>query len=96
MRFIVSGKSMEPTYYDGDKLFVTQKLFGIGVGSVVVLEDPRDKKMILKRIVDVSNGEFFVKGDNPVFSTDSGDFGRVSKNAIIGKVIFRYGREKRV
>jgi len=90
---MVSGKSMEPKFYDGDKLFVSAKIYKFReprVGDTVVVRDPRDSRMVLKRIESIKGSEYFVRGDNPQWSTDSREFGAVKYNAIVGKVIFRY------
>lgn len=93
MRFIVSGSSMEPDYMPGDKLWVSKLSYILGkpkVGDVVVLRDPRDHRLILKRIVEIMRDGYFVKGDNERVSTDSRVFGLVKKEDMTGKVFFRY------
>lgn len=93
MRFIVSGSSMEPTYSPGDTLFVSRilhKLFPPKVGDVVVAKDPRDGRLLLKRIKRITQGLVTLKGDNPAKSTDSRHFGHLPRKSIIGKVLFRY------
>lgn len=97
MRYIVSGESMEPTFHAGDRLFVCRfwyRLRPLRVGDVVVLTDPRDDKLLLKRITAVEEGHIFVVGDNKAMSTDSRTFGAVSSARIVGKVIWRYYRKK--
>jgi len=91
MRFLVSGGSMEPKYFDGDKLFVL-KFLSPRVGDAVVLKDPRDGRLILKSVSDIKDGMYFVVGENSSSSTDSRKFGPVGKNAIVGKVVLRYSR----
>jgi len=93
MRFEVSGKSMEPTYMGGDKLFVRESYRKPKVGDVVVVKDPRGEKLLLKRIESIKGKEIFVRGDSPQWSTDSRTFGAISGKAIVGKVIFRYSRK---
>ncbi len=91
-RFVVSGRSMEPVFYAGDRLLVLNSNLFFKKGDVVVLRDPRDGRLILKRIVETNRGNYFVKGDNEDFSTDSRVFGKISDKDIIAKVIFRYRR----
>lgn len=93
MRFIVSGSSMEPTYKAGDRLWVSRLLnilFKPEAGDVVVLRDPRDGRLVLKRIMKIAPDGYFMKGDNENESTDSRTFGLIKKENIIGKVLFRY------
>jgi nickel-type superoxide dismutase maturation protease len=56
--------------------------------DIVALKDPRDKKILIKRISEIKNNKYFVLGDNKTASTDSRTFGWISKKDIIGKVIF--------
>ena len=93
MRFIVSGGSMEPAYFSGDKLFVSGIKYRFRkpkVGEVIVLRDPRTERLVLKRIRKSEDGMYFVVGDNEDKSTDSREFGSIKKESIIGKVCFRY------
>jgi nickel-type superoxide dismutase maturation protease len=89
MRFVVSGRSMEPAYYAGDRLFAVRFLKP-RVGDVFVLRDPRTGRLILKRISGIENGKYVVRGDNPETSTDSEMFGAVGREQLVGKIIFRY------
>ncbi len=93
-RFIVEGDSMNPTYQRGDRLLIDPlfwRIMGLKKGDVVILRDPRDSRLILKRIKDISQtGELYVVGDNPPQSTDSRHFGPVSKKHIIGRVWRKY------
>lgn len=91
MRFIVSGHSMEPTFQSGQTLLVSgiPYLFRKPkVGDVVVVNDPRDGRLLLKRLTKVDNEKYIVAGDNPKASTDSRAFGPTGKQAILGRVIF--------
>ncbi len=93
MRFIVSGSSMKPDYMPGDKLWVSKLTYILGkpkVGDTIVLRDPRDHRLILKRILEIKRDGYFVKGNNEGASTDSRVFGLVKKEDMIGKVFFRY------
>jgi len=93
MRFIVSGNSMEPTYKTGNRLCVSRlfyTFFKPKIGDVAVLRDPRDSRLVLKRVVGITPDGYFVKGDNESGSTDSRTFGSVKKENIVGKVLFRY------
>ncbi len=89
-RFVVSGRSMEPTFCAGDCLLVLNLNLLLKKGDVVILRDSRDDRLVLKRVAKMDDSIFFVKGDNEDFSTDSRTFGPVSKKNLIGKVLLRY------
>ena len=80
---------MEPTFVDGDVLRVSMFFVKIDVDDIVVLHDPRDKKLILKRVESIGSGLYFVSGDNRESSTDSRKFGGVTRKDIVGKVLKR-------
>jgi signal peptidase I len=51
---VVRGKSMEPTYYDGNKVFINcySKLFRDPMkGDIIVCRDPEDDGLVIKRII---------------------------------------------
>ena len=88
-RFTVIGKSMEPTYREGD-VVLTVLPRRLRINDVVVCRDPRDeRRMILKRITRQKNDSSYdVRGDNERASTDSRVFGSLVKKNILGKVVF--------
>src|SRR5579859_7677445 len=97
--FTVSGKSMEPKIQEGQKVVVLKKRFvPIKKGDIVVAKNPRNERILLKRIKEIRHSglsrikkndtSYFLIGDNGKESTDSRDFGWISKKNIIGKIIF--------
>src|SRR5438309_2301825 len=93
MRFVVKGSSMTPTFKNGDELWASPlyyKLFKPKVNDIAIVKDPRDGRLLLKRIKEVKNNKYFIAGDNPKASTDSRQFGEVDKSAIIAKILFCY------
>lgn len=85
----VIGKSMEPTLYDHQKVFLNRFAYLFSSpkkDEVIALRDPRDKKILIKRIISVDNNKYFVQGDNKEHSTDSRKFGMIGKNDILGKI----------
>jgi nickel-type superoxide dismutase maturation protease len=62
------------------------------VGDVVVARRPdRPELEIIKRIASIdATGAFVLVGDNPSRSTDSRDFGPVTREHIVARVRWRY------
>ena len=90
MLFRISGHSMLPMFKPGQILLVSSIPFLFRkprVGDVVVVKDPQSEKPLLKRITKVEGEKYFVAGDNPDDSRDSREFGLVSKDNLLGKLI---------
>ena len=86
MEVTIRGNSMEPALLDGDNVifeeFQDQRL---EVGDVVLCQHPFNGKNIVKRIKRITkNNRLFVRGDNPLYSSDSRSFGPLSFSKIIG------------
>ena len=76
-------------------LVIAEPLDGAAVlrpGDVVVARRPdRPQLEIIKRIQAIDgNGAIFLVGDNPSSSTDSREFGPVSREQIVARVLWRY------
>ena len=89
-RATVVGPSMVPTLRHGDRVLVR---YGAPVraGDIVVVEVPGGP-LSVKRAVRREDQGWWVEGDNPLASTDSRTFGRVSDEAVVGRVVLRYRR----
>ena len=57
------------------------------INDIVALKDPRDGKVLIKRIIKIHNNKYFVQGDNKNYSTDSREFGMIEKGDILGKIL---------
>ena len=84
---------MEPTLNENEIALVSRISYWFGkpkVGDIIVL---RRETYIIKRIkkinLSVDGERFFVEGDNKSSSTDSRNFGWISKKEILGKVILK-------
>lgn len=80
---------MLPSLSSGKKVLARKKWFfcTIKKDDVIALKDPRDGKVLIKRVKDIKRRNYFVVGDNAGESTDSREFGWIKENDIIGKVI---------
>lgn len=89
--FKVSGHSMQPSFKEGQKLIVSSIPYFLRepkVGDVIIIRDPSDGRLLLKRINEVRlRKQYLVAGDNPGDSRDSRTFGAIERKNILGKVI---------
>lgn len=85
-KFKISGHSMEPTIHEGDKVLVLAFL-KVKKGDVVAFR--YNTKVLIKRVKNIKGDVYELKGDNTRDSLDSKQFGEVSKNDIIGKVVWK-------
>lgn len=85
--FTIVGKSMEPTFSHNEKV-LAWKFSIYRKNDVAIIKDPRNGRILLKRIVDIKNNELFVEGDNKKGSTDSRHFGWIPQKNIIAKVMY--------
>jgi nickel-type superoxide dismutase maturation protease len=99
-RLRVVGESMIPTLVPGDRVLVLRGLGplrpAVRVGDLVALLDPRDQERIMvKRVAGFDGEGVVVVGDNQAASTDSRHFGPVGRQALRGRVVYRYHPESR-
>ncbi len=88
---------MIPTLNPGDIVLVSPLPYFFKnpeIGDLILCEDPRDKRPIIKRLADIKNKKFFLIGDNVSRSTDSKVFGLVERNNIKAKVINIFKKNK--
>ena len=93
MFLTVSGRSMLPTLTEGDKLTsVRTYLCKLNVGDIVVAkpyDDGCENRLVIKRVAQIEGNYFYLLGDNPDESYDSRNYGWVSKEEIVAKVVTR-------
>ena len=83
-RYVVSGHSMEPSFYDGDKLLLSSLYLSLKPKDVVVFND--GKRNFLKRIKKIYGNNVVVRGDNRDHSSEW----HINRNQIKGKLLMRY------
>lgn len=90
-KYRVFGNSMIPSFKPFDLVLVNKIAYFLKsprVGDVVIVKN--QNLNLIKRIKKVKRKMVFVIGDNEKESTDSRDFGWISKADIIGKVLIRF------
>lgn len=86
---VVSGASMVPAYYDGDRLLVR---YGARVraGDAVLARDPRlPARILVKRAARREGDGWWLLADNPYAPGDSRQFGAVPDELVLGRVLVR-------
>jgi phage repressor protein C with HTH and peptisase S24 domain len=85
----VSGRSMQPTVYDGDFLLVR---WGAPArpGDLVVVRLPGGRPIGVKRAVRREAGGWWVERDNPAEGVDSWGIGAIPDEDVLGRVVLRY------
>lgn len=86
---------MAPALSPGERVFVNRAAYWFSEpkpGDLVVVRDPRQPDRLLLKRIDrpAESGVWLVMGDNRQASTDSREFGPVTREQILGKVWFRY------
>ncbi|HEX4790145.1 MAG TPA: nickel-type superoxide dismutase maturation protease [Actinospica sp.] len=91
---VVSGASMVPAYYDGDRLLVR---YGgrVRAGDAVLARDPRlPARILVKRAARREAGGWWLLADNPYAPGDSRQFGAVPDELVLGRVLLRLRRPR--
>ena len=84
---VVSGRSMEPTLYDGDRLLVR---YGAPPrpGRLAVVRLP-ERPVAVKRLVSRLDDGWWVERDNPQLGVDSGQVGTIPDEDVLACVVLR-------
>ena len=81
---------MRPALEPGDRLLLVRRRT-YRPGTVVAVRDPRDGRLLVKRVAAVTaDGRLVVAGDDPAASTDSRTFGPVPHSSVRGQAVHRY------
>jgi nickel-type superoxide dismutase maturation protease len=81
----VSGDSMLPAWPPGKIIIARRRLGRLRPGQVIIIRHNGLEK--LKRITAVSGDKLFVTGDNASASSDSRQFGWVTKELVLARTI---------
>tara|TARA_B100001250_G_scaffold356084_1_gene330933 strand:- start:83 stop:460 length:378 start_codon:yes stop_codon:yes gene_type:complete len=86
----VVGNSMEGTLLEGDLITykkINPKNLDLKIGDIVVACHPKIKsRLIIKRIFQIYQNKFDLRGDNFLSSTDSREWGLIELDLVVGKV----------
>jgi nickel-type superoxide dismutase maturation protease len=96
----IVGRSMEPALYEGDLVLTRYKPQGLSehaiaraMGQVVLVRRTAEPGLLtVKRLKKALDTGYWVEGDNPDASTDSRQYLTISRQEIVGRVLFRYRR----
>ena len=92
-RYTVMGNSMEPTFFEGDKVLANRLAYLFKVpqkGDIVIAKYPDNiEKRVIKRIHKITPLRYFLTGDGDQKSTNSRYFWVVKSKDIVGKVVIR-------
>lgn len=89
-KFKVSGHSMEPTIKYGQYILVSKLpyIFSKPKNKDIIAFRNKNREILIKRIIKIKGNRYFIQGDNLKDSLDSRSFGYISKNDILGKIIY--------
>jgi nickel-type superoxide dismutase maturation protease len=90
-KYRISGDSMSPALKNSAIVLVNKLAYLFyppKSGDIIACHDPRDGKVLIKRIAKIEHGRYFVLGDNLEHSTDSRIFGMIDRSGIVGKIVF--------
>lgn len=80
---------MAPSLNEGARV-ITCTHWPLQLGDVVICRHPASGRATVKRLVRITEEDYFVEGDNLAMSTDSRQFGPLSKTDILSRVLFQY------
>lgn len=92
---VVRGRSMAPTYVDGDRLLVAYGVRPrVGRAHVIRLPDGADgrRPVAVKRITRAVDDGWWVERDNPAEGVDSWLVGGIPTADVLGVVLLRLPR----
>ena len=93
IRFSAPGKSMAPFIQSGDKIFVAPVAKGsIHAGDILAFVHPQNGRVLAHRVVKLSEGRIFCKGDN----VGAGGDGWITYQDVLGRVVRVQRKEKEI
>ena len=81
---------MEPFIKNGETVLISSLIYWFQkpqIGDIVAFRDAG--KIFIKRVTRINQEGYFLQGDNQKDSLDSRKFGLISKQQILGKLIYK-------
>lgn len=94
---VVRGRSMQPTYVDGDRLLVGYGLRPVAGGAHLIrLPDGPDgpRPVAVKRLTRHDVDGWWAERDNPAQGVDSWTVGAIPDDHVLARVLFRLPRRR--
>jgi len=90
-KFKIIGHSMEPVLRNGDQVLISgiSYLFKNPQKGDTVAFKNKEGKILVKRVTNIKNADYFVLGDNKNDSLDSRSYGWILGKDILGKVVYK-------
>lgn len=86
----VKGNSMYPTLKNNQIVLASSilyKFYKPKIKDIVIAKSSKNSRILIKRITIIKGNEYFIEGDNKNMSSDSRNFGPITIDLILGKVI---------
>ncbi len=84
---------MIPHLNPNDIILIWKFIFKKNIKIDDVITFRKDNRIMIKRVFEIDENGIFVMGDNKRDSTDSREFGSISHDLVIGKVIKVFKRK---
>lgn len=92
---VVRGRSMQPTYVDGDRLLVAYGVRAVpGRAHVIRLPDGPDgpRPVAVKRLTRREGDGWWAERDSPTEGVDSWSLGAIADRDVLARVLLRLSR----
>jgi len=87
-RIHITGHSMWPVLNDTDVIFIRRRRQYL-THDIVVANHPYKKILVVKKIEKIDKKKVYLVGINRSDTQDSGTFGPIDLDAVVGKVLYK-------